>query len=1023
MIARIVCVFFFVSCAFAVNVLGADDFPTPFNTETDKTTPLLPAAVAAEKFKVPDGFNVTLSAAEPEVQNPIGMAWDSRGRLWIAENYTYAERKTKFELSLRDRILILEDADGDGKFEKRTVFTDKIQMLTSIEVGQGGVWLMCPPQLLFIPDRNGDDKPDGPPEVVLDGFDVPPENYHNFANGLRWGPDGWLYGRCGASAPGKLGAPGTPAAARVPLLGGVWRYHPQRKVVEVLCSGTTNPWGHDWNEYGDLFFINTVNGHLWHETPGMHFVRPHTIDPNPYVYSLIDMHADHWHFDTGKGWTASRDGKADSLGGGHAHEGVMIYLGDNWPAQYRGKLFTVNFHGRRLNEENLVREGSGYVGKHMPDFALAEDRWFRGIDVSSGPDGGAFVIDWSDAGECHDSTGVHRTSGRIFKIAYGTPKKPTIGDLAKLSPLELAKLQTHPNEWYARMSRLQLADRVVAGLPVDGAAAELRKIFDTAAEIPVKLRALWALNTIGAADEAWLKPLLHHDSEYVRSWALRLLTDAIPLDTPLSERHPQATAASDAAASNLASELQRLATEEQSALMRLTLSSTLQRLPFEQRAAVATPLLTRDTDSNDHNIPLLLWYGLIPLGKSAPDALAKAGTGCRIPITRRLIARRLGEGIDAQPAAVNVLLDAVLHSADEAFAADILNGLNDGFVGRRKAAKPAAWDALSAKINSGTNAALKDRVRELSVFFGDGRALDELKALAADGKADLNNRRAALLTLIENNPPDLRQICEPLLNTRFLNTVAAKGLSLFDDPAIGAKVAANYKNFHPSDRGQVLATLVSRASFARALLNEIAAGHILRADVTPYHARQIRNLGDETLSRQLTEVWGEVRESDAERKQFIAKLKAQLTPDVMAKADKSQGRALFSKTCMVCHKLYGEGGQIGPDLTGAGRDNMDYLLENIADPSAVVNADFRMSIVALTDGRVLNGIITSKTDKAITLQTMNERLTFETALIKKVKDSSESLMPQGLLEALTADQVRDLFGYLQCRTQVPLPEK
>ena len=175
----------------------------------------------------------------------------------------------------------VKDQQAGGHFSSRKVFSEDMQKVTSVEVGRGGVWLMCPPQLLFIADKNGDDLPDGAPEVVLDGFEPPPENYHNFANGLRWGPDGWLYGRCGASAPGEIGAPGTALEQRIPMRGGVWRYHPQRKTFEAVAHGTTNPWGHDWNEHGELFFINTVNGHLWQVTPGAHFMRPHTIDPNP----------------------------------------------------------------------------------------------------------------------------------------------------------------------------------------------------------------------------------------------------------------------------------------------------------------------------------------------------------------------------------------------------------------------------------------------------------------------------------------------------------------------------------------------------------------------------------------------------------------------------------------------------------------------------------------------------------------------------------------------------------------------
>src|SRR2546427_680370 len=295
--------------------------------------------------------------------------------------------------------------------------------------------------------------PDGAPEVLLDGLTGSPDMHHTFANGLRFGPDGWLYGRCGASSTGEMGVPGTPAEQRIPLRGTIWRYHPQRKVVEALSSGTTNPWGHDWNEHGELFFINTVNGHLWHDFAGAHFVRPHTIDPNPRAYALIDQHADHWHFDTEEGWSKSRGEKADTLGGGHAHVGMMIYLGDNWPSEYRGRLFTVNLHGRRANQEILERSGSGYVGRHGQGFFIASDPWFRGMELSYGPDGGVFVLDWSDTGECHESTGVHRTSGRIYKITCGEPKRSGIGDLTKLSARELVKLHTHANEWFAQIGR------------------------------------------------------------------------------------------------------------------------------------------------------------------------------------------------------------------------------------------------------------------------------------------------------------------------------------------------------------------------------------------------------------------------------------------------------------------------------------------------------------------------------------------------------------------------------------------
>src|SRR5262249_30168927 len=205
--------------------------------------------------------------------------------------------------------------------------------------------------------------------------------------------------------------------------------------------------------------------HLWHDFPGAHFVRPHTFDPNPRTYALIDQHADHWHFDVAKGWQKSRDGAANALGGGHAHVGMMIYQGDNWPEAYRGKLYTLNFHGRRANQEILERQGSGYVGRHGTDAFISDDPWFRGIDLGYGPDGGVFILDWSDTGECHNATGVSRTSGRVYKITYGDPRRvaPEATDFPAMSDAALADLHPHANEWFVRQARLELIRRASGG--------------------------------------------------------------------------------------------------------------------------------------------------------------------------------------------------------------------------------------------------------------------------------------------------------------------------------------------------------------------------------------------------------------------------------------------------------------------------------------------------------------------------------------------------------------------------------
>lgn len=996
----------------------AAEFPEVIDTETKLEKFLSPEA-ALEKMELPEGFEVTLSAAEPEVRNPIAMAWDGRGRLWVAECFTYAERA--FDLSLRDRILIFEDKDGDGTFDSRKVFTDELQQVTSLEIGHGGVWVTAAPRLLFIPDADANDIPDGPPVSHIEGFRVPPESYHNLVNGLRFGPDGWLYGRCGATGAADVGVPGTPADELIPVRGGMWRYHTQRRVFEAITSGNTNPWGHDWNEHGELFYVNTVNGHFWHVTPGAHFVRAHTLDPNPRAYALIDLHADHWHFDTSLGWqdTAKRKDKnlSDSLGGGHVHIGAMFYLADNWPEAYRGQFFTLNQHGRRANQEHVERHGSGYIARHRPDFFKTGDDWFLGLDLRYGPDGGVFVIDWSDTGECHERDGVHRNSGRIFKITHGRPA-PVKVDLANRSPEELVALHTHTNEWYPRQARIELASRSETG----NAARDLLSLFASNPDPVIQLRALWTLYSIGEADETFLKSLLIHENEHLRVWALRLIADSWPLDTLMSARPSNfgeaMSSTSVPSPESLLPILARMAAEDDSSLVRLTLASLLQRLPVDSRVAVAEGLVKHKEDAEDHNLPLMIWYGLISVAEKYPGELARLAGACELPLTRLCIARRLTEEIESNPAPLNELLD-LTSSASPEFQSDVLSGMVAALTGWRKAGKPASWDKLASSVNN--DSPLAAQVRDLSALFGDGRALDEVKRIAFAKELEMEQRKAALRTLIDNRPPELRKICEQLINERYLNAVAAAGLALFDDPKVGDLLVKSYRRFHHTERGQLLEVLTSRPVFASALLKGVESGEIPKNAISAFHVRQMRGLEDEELRKNIAAVWGEMRESPADKVALIEKLTKELTPAVLATADKGAGRVVFNAVCSACHRLHGHGNNLGPDLTGAGRDSLFYLLENLVDPGAQVAADFRLNLITLKDGRVLSGFIGAKSERTLTVRTMAGEVVVERVEISGQEEMPLSMMPEGLLAAFTPEQTRDLIAYLMHPGQVALP--
>ncbi|WP_172992097.1 PVC-type heme-binding CxxCH protein [Lacipirellula parvula] len=971
-----------------------------------ESTAPAPAAQANDEILVPNGFRTTLFASEPDVQQPIGIATDERGRLWVAENYTYADQATNFDLTKRDRVVILEDTDGDGRADSRKVFWDQAQKLTSVEVGYGGVWVLCAPQLLFIPDRNHDDVPDGPPEVVLDGWDAAAVR-HNIVNGLRWGPDGWLYGRHGILATSRVGAPGAKDEDRTPINVGVWRYHPTRKVFEAVAHGTTNPWGFDFDRHGEMFFINTVIGHLWHLVPGAHYERMYGADFNPHLYGLIGQTADHFHWDTGEHWNDIRQGVSNTTseaGGGHAHSGLMIYQGDNWPESYRNQMYTLNFHGRRLNADRLERRGSGYVGLHGEDMFFVQDEWFRGIDLIAGADGAVYIADWSDTGECHEADGVHHASGRIYRLAYGEPKWPGKFDLRDRSDAELVELQLHANDWYVRKARRLLAERHAAGQDMVAAREALPKLYDSQRNEVHRLRAMWCLAAIGAADEAWLREQLGESNEHLRVWAIRLLADQATVEAATLARFAE------------------LAAGDSSGLVRLYLAAALQRLPHADRWPIGAALAARLEDADDRQLPLMIWYGLEPtLPAAAEQAIALSQQPC-LPLVRRHIARRLTSELEANGQAVTDLAEVAATSNDKSLQLDILRGMGDALQGRRRAPAPAGWNALSARLFAASDTDVRDEARRLGVIFGDPQAIAELRKVAADPQANAAERNNALRVLTADGGPETLTLLETLLDDPAVANEAVRGLAVYDDAAIPELVLQRYAALDAAGKELAIDTLTSRANYAAALLAAVKAGAIDRTALSASHARLIAGFNDAELTQALEETWGSIRTTADDKRALIDRLRIALTPRKLEQADASAGRVLFNKTCSNCHVLYGEGKLVGPDLTGSDRRNVTYLLENIVDPSATVGTEFRTTAVLLSSGRALSGVIVGETDKTLILRTQTEEIAVDRDDIEEMVPQELSLMPDGLLTQLTDEQIADLFAYLSTTAQVPLAE-
>lgn len=951
----------------------------------------LPGPKAAEVMTVPKGFSVSLIAAEPDVQQPIAMTIDDRGRLWVAESYDYPSKQP--EGKGKDRILIFEDKDADGKFETRKIFKENLNLVSGLEVGFGGVWVGQAPYLLFIPDKNGDDVPDAEPQVLLDGWHF--EDTHETLNSFIWGPDGWLYGCHGVFTHSLVGKPGTPAKDRQPLNAGIWRYHPARHEFEVFAHGTSNPWGVDFNDQGQCFLTCCVIPHLFHITQHARYRRQAGAHFNPYTYDDIKTIAKHRHW-TGGQWNQSDRAASDSIGGGHAHSGALIYLGGSWPEKYRNQLFMNNIHGARLNQDVLTRSGSGYVGDFAPDFLFANDRSSQILYLRTGPDGQVYFIDWYDTNQCHhrEFQKHDRSNGRIFRVAY-QGAKPVKVDLKKLSSVELVKLQLHKNDWYVRQSRKILQER---GADPE-VHAQLAKIAFQHEDVTRRLRGLWALHVTGGLSEQKIEEALKDSNEYMRGWAIQLALE------------------SGTTSEALLSKLAELATHDPSPVVRLYLGSAANRLPLDQRWEILTGLVSHAEDASDHNLPLLYWYAVEPLAPHDMPRAFELASRSRIPLIESYTLRRIAD-IGTEEA-VAFLVQQLGQAKTAARQKVFLDSINSALRGRRKFPMPQAWVAVGNKLKSSSDSAVKTQSLSLAVTFGDPAAMQQLREIVRDQKSALAGRKSALSSLLSVHDPQLVPILIPILDEKGLRREALRGLAGYSDATIAPAILERYKQFDLNEKRDALNTLASRAAYAHQLLTAIEAEEVSAKDLSAEIVRQLGNLKDKSLNQKIGKVWGVVRESAADKKKLIGVYKKMLARP-RPKPDLHLGRAVFTKTCQQCHKLFGTGQTIGPELTGSNRANRDYLLSNVIDPSAVMAKDYQPVVIVTESGRIVTGIIKKQDQNSVTVATANETVIIPRAEIDDMSLSEKSMMPDNLWKQLNPLEVRALVAYLASSKQVPM---
>ncbi len=373
--------------------------------------------------------------------------------------------------------------------------------------------------------------------------------------------------------------------------------------------------------------------------------------------------------------------------------------------------------------------------------------------------------------------------------------------------------------------------------------------------------------------------------------------------------------------------------------------------------------------------------------------------------------------------ALGALVGVLKESDDPGFQLDILKGIAAAFQGQRNLKPPKGWGAVAQRLAKSPNAEVRQLAQSLSLTFGSKAAMDALRKVMVDGKAKLPERRKALVALVAARDAKLPEVLRGLLREKALRREALRGLGAFEDTKTPAAILKIFTKLNTAGKRDALTTLASRGRCAKVLMKARGSGAVKANELPADIVRQLRAHGVKDINAQLDKVWGVSRSTPATKLAEIARYKKLLMADAAMPADLSHGRMLFNRACVQCHKLYGEGGEIGPDITGSNRNNLDYLLTNMLDPNAEIPNDYRTTILRTKDNRVLVGVIRRSEGQSVTIATPAEVVTLAKRDVAAIDPQNFSMMPEGLVLAFKEDELRDLVAYLRGSRQVALPNK
>lgn len=991
------CLMWFI-VALAISIPGSEVYGrelTGVYTPT-ATQPLMPAD-AQKSFTLPEGYEISLFASEPDVINPVAMTWDEKGRLWVLELFEYPSGAPKGSTP-RDKVKVLEDTDGDGKADKVTVFAEGLNLATGLALGNGGVYVGQAPHLLFFKDFDGDDVADTK-EVVMTGFGL--EDRHELLNGFQWGPDGWLYMTHGVFTHSKVKDPNDPEDDGVIMNAALARFHPSTKKFEVFADGTSNPWGVDFDRNGNAFVSACVIDHLFHLAPGGLYVRQAGSPAFPFGYELLPSIVDHRHFRA-------------------AYAGVQVYQGGTYPESMDGKIFMGNIHHNSIHQDNLVKNGSTFIAQEERDFVKSSDGWFRPVAVKTGPDGNLWIMDWYDKYPCYQNAmanpeGVDRQYGRIWRVFYtgGEKKPPTsvlpAGVYLNLDAEYVVKYLEHENNWIRRKARQVLSEK-----KDDSIKSRLESLVSSHEKTEVRLEALWTLHGAQMLTDSFLDSLAYAESPApIMMWVARLSGERKELSPSVSKRLSHLAKHSDVIVRTaVATALRQFISGS------LTVNTqTHNEVDHKLVGPVYQNLLVSSKDTKDKTLKFLSWMATEPfIATQAADSLdwfLENGEKAW-PLSGDLIKKSMRRICDSRD--VNSLNAAVLFlenypDTESGILIAAMEGLIQGQ--RTRSILPTIPSESSIKrLTLSKNEAVKSRANELGTLWGNVTALESIIKKINDGQSTDADRIKAIEVAMILKDEKARNALLSIIGPETSDTIllqAVRALGEIGGREVSSRLLTQWDAYSPSVRNAIAQLMTTRWEWSIDFVSAIQAKKVVASELPTTVIRSLFNHNNEWFRNRARKAIGSFNSISQDRlKVFDEKRRVVVSGEV----DLEKGKLVAERSCLICHKLYGKGFDVGPDLTGVGRSSLDALLSNVIIPNQIIGNGYELVIVETKDFRTISGRLVEDTPNQITLANASgAKTTIERDNIETLTKTKQSVMPEGL-ELMPDSDFRNLIWYV-----------